>query len=166
MKRILSAFLLVLIFLPSLSAQEEEETERWSFHSEFDLFLALKAGAEYRFSDLFGLRGAAGLCLINPTQISYTIIGIGHLAKPTSAFQCDIHAGLIQAIFIPYDPEQEGLITYWIPGLCVALGFRSKGGHTFRLRAGAGVGLGYDLGEWQEPSFMPNLAVEYGFPLR
>ncbi len=141
----------------------------WSFQSELDLYLGVKAGAEYQFSDLFGVRGTAGVCIISPTQISYTLVGVAHLLTPESQFQCEIQFGLVQCIFdvlgqyVYSIPSLQNAYTYWMPGVCVGLGYHSPSGHGIALRLGGGVRFGYDLGAWQGPQLGPDLAVEYSF---
>jgi hypothetical protein len=141
----------------------------WSLHLEMDLFLSLKVGVEYQFSDTFGIRGDLGVCVISPTQIGYTLIGIAHLMTPDSPFQCDIQFGLIQDIFdvlgqyIYSEPSMQHASAYWVPGACLSVGYRSPTGHQIGMRAGAGVLFGYDLDAWRVPSFMPNLAIEYSW---
>lgn len=160
MKRI--AVCALVLILSSLSLRGEE-VSKWGFHSELDLYLGLKAGFEYRISDHFGFRGSLGACLINPSQFSYTLIGIAHVMKPEKTFQLDLQCGLIQANLNFLDPELEEPYSYWIPGICAAVGFRTSEGHHFGIRGGAGISFGYDLGMWQNPSVMPNLAIEYGY---
>lgn len=147
-----------------------QERASWSLHAELDLYLGLKVGAEYHISDYFGIRGSLGLCLLSPTQISYTLVGVGHLRGPADGLQVDLEAGLVQAVFDVLEPVldlgHDGYTyptTYWMPGVCVALGYRSKSGHRVALRGGATVGFGYDRAAWQGPDLMPNLAVEYGY---
>jgi hypothetical protein len=159
--KLAALFCLVLLPLLGATALAAEDRSSWSFHSELDLYLSLKAGAEYQFSDHFGIRGSLGACIISPAQFSYTLIGISHLSKPDSGLQFDIQYGLIQAIFDVIDADNR--YAYWVPGVCAAIGYRSPRGHRFAMRAGGGIGLGYDLGAWRAPNLMPNLALEYGW---
>jgi hypothetical protein len=146
-----------------------EESHPWSFHSEFDLFLAPKAGAEFRVSDAVGIRGSIGACIISPTMISYTLVGVSRLRPPEKAFQCNLEYGLIQAVFdvleqeLDLNPQVDMPFTWWVPGACVSIGYRSPKGHEFSFRIGGGVLFGYDRGAWQKPGFQPNLAIEYDF---
>jgi hypothetical protein len=146
-----------------------EEPGPWSFRSELDLYLGLKAGAEYRLSDSLGVRGTLGICAISPLQTTYTLVGVRHFRGPESGLQLDLEFGLIQAIFnvlepiVDLDPKIDSAYYYWIPGACASIGYLSRAGHSFAIRAGAGLCLNYDLGRWQRPSFLPNLAIEYGF---
>jgi len=133
----------------------------WSFHMDLDMFLALKVGAEYMFSDSFGIRGTLGVCIIEPTQISYTLVVINHFRAPDSRFQLDLQYGLIQALFNIAPASNP--YTYWVPGVCIGLGYRFSSGHQIGIRAGAGVLFGYDLGVWQGPDIQPNVAVEYSW---
>jgi hypothetical protein len=133
----------------------------WSFHSELDMFLALKVGAEYQFSDSFGMRGTLGVCVIEPAQISYTLVGISHFRKQENKCQLDLQYGLVQALFT-IEPENNPY-TYWVPDACISLGYRFASGHQVGIRAGVGVLFGYDLGAWQGPAFQPNLAAEYSW---
>jgi hypothetical protein len=133
----------------------------WSFHTELDMFLALKAGAEYQFSDSFGIRGTLGTCVIAPAQISYTLVGVSHFRKPENEFQLDLQFGLVQAVFTIVSANNP--YTYWVPGACISLGYRFASRHQVGIRAGAGVLFGYDLGAWRGPAFQPNLAVEYSW---
>ncbi len=48
----------VIIFFSVMCPVCADSEGRWEFHSELDLPLGLKAGAEYRFTDQFGLPGA------------------------------------------------------------------------------------------------------------
>jgi hypothetical protein len=155
--------LIIVMFLSAMvvAAPAEESRPTWSFHSELDMFLGLKAGAEYHFSDSIGIRGALGVCIVAPEQISYTLVVVCHLCKPGSGFQLDLQSGLVQAVF----PIVAGgnPYTYWAPGACISIGYRFATGHQAGIRAGAGVLFGYDLGAWREPALHPNLAVEYSW---
>lgn len=141
----------------------------WSFHSELDLFLGLKAGAEYSFSDAFALRATAGACLISPLKMSYTIVGISHLMPRGSGLQLDIEYGLIYADFnalepiIDLDPSISWASAYWMPGASAAIGFRMKGGHQLSLRAGGGFLTGYDKYAWQTPQAFPMVGLQYDY---
>jgi len=140
-----------------------EKAVPWSFHTELDLYLGMKAGAEYRFSDLFGIRGSAGICLINPLgHFAYNLVGVFHLRQPQEPFQFDIHGGVIYANFV-LPSEENGFACYWNPGFCLAVGLRTRGGHVFRLRGGAGIACGYDSGAWEGPDLMPNIGIEYAY---
>ncbi len=163
-----SAVVLAAVFLlaPSLLSAQ---AATWSFQSELDLFLALKAGAEYQCSDLIGIRGTAGLNVLSPTQVSWTLVGVGHVMPPTSGFQLDVEVGIIQSIFDflrPYvytEASMQSTCFYLIPGACISVGFRWPSGHQIALRGGGGVLLGYDVYEWQGPAFQPNIAIEYSW---
>ena len=141
----------------------------WALHVELDMYLSLKVGVEYRFSDLIGVRGSVGACIIAPTQLSYTLVGVAHLRGQSAGLQVDLQAGLIQAVADLISPSlpQPGDVTqpyaYWVPGLAVSLGWGWPSGHGVAIRAGGGVGFGYDLGAWQGPELMPNLALEYAW---
>jgi hypothetical protein len=157
---------------PPVSAASPEEGG-FSFHAEVDLYLGIKAGAEYWFSDGWGLRGTAGICAISPLQASYTFVGIRRLLPPDSPVLLDLQFGLIQAILnllepsIDLDPAIDWVCAYWVPGVCISLGLRRPGGRAFAIRLGGGVIFGYDMGRWQNVSFQPNVALEYGHrPLR
>jgi hypothetical protein len=162
----LLALALAVISLQSLFAQSPKP---WSFHSELDLFLGLKAGAEYRISDDWGIRGCVGAVVISPLTTAYSIVGVRHLREPESPLQLDLQFGLVQDQFnvlepvFDLDPKISGASSYWGPGACVSIGYRAGAGHVFSFRAGAGLRFGYDLGSWQGPEFMPNIALEYGF---
>jgi hypothetical protein len=155
-------FLLAPVVLPAQGGT-------WSFQSELDLFLSLKAGAEYDFSEDLGIKATAGVCLISPTQVSWTLVGVGHFMPPDSGFQLDLEFGVIQSIFdflAPYVynlPAMQNTYVYVIPGVCLGIGYRFPCGHQISLRAGGGVIFGYDLGAWGTPAFHPNLAVEYSW---
>lgn len=165
-KRLLAALAFVLALASRPIAAEHSP---WSFHSELDLFLGLKAGAEYSFSDSFGLRGTLGFCLISPLQVSYTLVGVSHLRPRESGLQIDLEYGLIQAIFdvlepvVDLVPNNDNTYAYWSPGACAAIGWRFRRGQVLSLRAGAGALFGYDLGAWTGPSFHPNIALQYDF---
>jgi hypothetical protein len=159
----------IAAFALSVTAAQAEESSRWSFHAELDLFLGLKAGAEYRLSDSIGLRASLGTTLISPLMGSYTLVGIWHLKGRESPLQLDLQAGLIQATFnvlepiLDWDPDINWASAYWVPGLAASIGYRTRAGHVFALRAGCGCIFGYDIGVWRGPSFHPNLAIEYDF---
>ena len=167
MKRFWIAFLVLCVSCFTLAADEVEESNHpWAFHSEFGLYLDLKAGAEYRFSDLFGVRGSLGVCLLSPLEhFAYNLVGVFHLMEPAKPFQLDIQAGLIYANVVLPGSESAYYSIYWNTGACVAVGYRSPKGHVFRFRAGGGLAFGHDLGEWQEPQFMPNIGIEYDYSL-
>jgi hypothetical protein len=154
----------IIIFAPSLSAEEQH---RWSFHSEMDLYLGLKVGAEYRISDDWGLRGSIGACVISPLMTTYTLVGVKHLRGPESPLQLDLQFGLIQAIFnvlepaVDLDPTIDTASAYWVPGAGASIGYRFDSGRVLAVRVGAGCLFGYDLERWQGPSFQPNIAIEY-----
>ncbi|MFA6506032.1 MAG: hypothetical protein WCT14_08035 [Treponemataceae bacterium] len=154
------------LFIMTAAAQEKKP---WSFHAEIDVFLGLKAGAEYRVSDFFGVRGSLGACLISPLMTTYTLVGVWHLRERTSPLQLNFEAGLIQGIFnvlepmIDIDPAINWASAYWVPGGAASIGYRTRGGHIFSLRAGGGVIFGYDINTWQGPTFQPNIAIEYDF---
>ena len=163
-------FALFFLFAPSPIGAESAQTEAtWSFHSEVDLFLGLKAGAEYRLSEHWGLGGSLGLCLISPLQTTYTLLGIDHLCPREGPFQFDLEFGLIQAIFnvleplVDIDPDIDWASAYWVPGAALSVGYRSPGGHIFAIRLGAGIIFGYDIGSWRKPSFHPNFALTYDY---
>lgn len=156
----------------SLLADEaiaEPESSPWNFHAELDLFLGLKAGVEYRVTEKLGLRASFGATLISPLMESYTLVGIWHLRERRSPLQLDLQAGLIQATFnvlepsLDWDPKIDWASAYWVPGLAASIGYRSRAGHVFALRAGCGLLFGYDIGAWRGPSFHPNVAIEYDF---
>jgi len=155
-----------LLLAPALAGAQAAS---WSFQSELDLFLGLKAGAEYDFSDFLGLRATAGVCLISPTQVTWTLVGVGHFMPPTSGFQLDAELGVIQSIFdvlAPYVYTQASMqdtYVYVSTGACVSIGYRWPSGHQIALRGGGGLLLGWDLGSWSRPSFHPNLAIEYSW---
>ena len=81
----------------------------------------------------------------------------------------NLQAGLIQAVadvISPFLPQPQGVAhpyAYWIPGLAVSLGYGWPSGHEVAIRAGGGLSFGYDLGAWQGPEVMPNLALEYAW---
>ena len=165
MKKSLFTVVLMVLLVLSLNAAP---AGYWSFHSELDLALGLKAGAEYRLNS-FGIRGSAGFSLLGPAQLSYTLVGVSHLMPEKNRFQLDIQYGLIQAVcdfltpLVNAEAEEDNPYTYWFPGACICASFLTKKGHRFGIRAGAGAGLGYDQGMWREPFFLPNLALEYGY---
>jgi len=158
---------------PGLAA-EGAPSGPWSFHSEVDLFLGLKAGAEYRFDETWGLRGCIGICAISPLMTTYTVVGVAHLSRPGSRLVLDLEAGLLQGIFnvlepsLDLDPDIDWPNAYWNAGACACVGYRF-GNCFLALRAGGGVLLGIDrsAGETdlslQGPSFHPNLAIEFGY---
>ena len=165
------ALALALAGLSPLCAEEAPQSpaakpSAWNFHSELDLYMGLKAGAEYRFNDSLGLRGSVGVCLINMLITSYSLVGIEHFLAPKSRLQLDLQFGLIQATFnglellVYSDPQTR---VHWISGACAAIGYRTKGGHVFSVRAGGGCDFGYDNETWLKPSFMPNIGIEYDF---
>ncbi|HEY9595355.1 MAG TPA: hypothetical protein VHE79_12820 [Spirochaetia bacterium] len=165
-KRVSAVVVALLLLAPSsLSAQQGA----WSVQSELDLFLSVKAGAGYEFTDALGIKGTLGVCLISPTQISWTLVGVGHFMDPDSGLQIDMEAGIVQSIFdvlgqYVYPQEStQNVYVYLVPGACVSIGYRWPSGHQVSLRGGAGVLLGYDLGTWQGPSFQPNIALEYSW---
>jgi len=149
-----------------------DSEEWWEFHSELDMLIWLKAGAEYRFTDHFGLRGSLGACLIGPSQICYACVGISHLKPVENPFQLDIQYGLIQAVLDVISPlVNNGTVDspyyYWVPGACICVSYLTEKGHRFGIRAGGGVGLGYEDGVWRDdPFFLPNVALEYGYSFR
>ncbi|MBN2051139.1 MAG: hypothetical protein JW760_11875 [Spirochaetales bacterium] len=164
MKRI---FFTVILFITLSFSVSAESDGWWEFHSEFDLYISLKAGAEYHYNDSFGLRGSLGACTLSPSQISYTLVGISHFQAPEKPFQLDLQYGLIQAVFDVIAPSPEsGPYAYWVLGPCLAVGYRNPKGHCFRIRGGGGLGFGYDWGAWEKPSFMPNVGIEYGYAFR
>ena len=132
----------------------------WSFQSEFDLYLSLKAGAEYRLSDHLGIRGTLGACVISPTQFSWTLVGVDHFFSSASRLQVDLQLGLIEDIVDVLGPIPS---TYLVPGACLSFGYLSPSGHGIAIRVGAGVTFGYDLGAWQKQGFLPDLALEYSW---
>jgi hypothetical protein len=153
-------FGLILMALCALGAGAEG-TSPWAFHSEVDLFLSMKVGAEYLVSDDFGIRGSLGACIISPTQISYTLVAISHFMPPARPLQVDLQYGLIQAVFDAMPKDNP--YTYWVPGACVSFGYRSPRGHGFAVRGGAGALFGYDLGAWRGPFLQPNIGLEYSW---
>lgn len=160
----------LILFAAPLPA---EESPALSFYSEFDSAVSLKLGAEYSFSDEWGIRGSIGAIVIAPLQQSYAIVGVRHLRKPDSALQLDLEMGLIQAqifnLFEPIadmNPYTDTVGAYWLPGVGVSVGIRTKRGHLFALRAGGGYRFGFDLGKFQQEAAW-DLALEYGYkPLR
>ncbi len=159
MKRTIIIVVILFVFSGSAAFAAEAPCP-WSFQSEFDLYLSLKAGAEYRFSDHFGIRGTLGACVISPTQFSWTLAGVDHFLGPASRFQLDLHLGLIEDIIDVLGPLPS---TYLVPGACLSFGYLSPSGHGIAIRVGAGVTIGYDLGAWQKPGFLPDLALEYSW---
>jgi len=163
------SFLLVLA-LPAAAAEPRGRNPEnpFSFHSEIDLYLGLKAGAEYHFSEFWGLRGAAGFCVISPLQASYALVGVRHLLPSENSLQLDIQMGLIQCIFnvlepfVDLDPVIDQAYAYWVPGICASVGYRGPSGHSVSVRLGGGLIVGYDLGQWQGPNLHLNIALEYG----
>ena len=154
--------LIILLIFFLVQGIFAEPAGSWEFHAEMDMYLSIKAGAEYHFTDTFGLRGSLGFLVIGPSQISYTLVGIHHLMPAEKSFQMDLQYGLIQAVFDVIAPETVPY-SYWIIGACAAFGYRGHRGHCFRLRAGGGVSIGYDMGKWQSLFLMPNIALEYGY---
>jgi hypothetical protein len=158
--------LAVLVLSPAvLSAQAGV----WSFQSDLDLYLGLRAGAEYQFSNEIGIRGTVGLCLISPTQVSSTLVGVWHIMPPDNGLQLDVEAGLILCNFdflnqyVYTVPSMQNPFIYFVPGLCASVGYRWPSGHQIALRAGAGMTIGYDLGAWGNPSFLPDVTLEYSW---
>jgi len=155
----------LFVFVPS--GLQAEGAGTWSLQSEFDLYLGLKAGVEYRILDSLGLRGTIGFCVISPLMTCYTLVGVWHGFPPDNPFQLDVEAGLIQASFNvlePYvnlDPTIDTPSFYWVPGAALAVGFCPAAGHVISFRAGGGCCVGYDLNKWQSPQFMPNIGLEY-----
>jgi hypothetical protein len=137
----------------------------WSVHGRVDAFaFSLKAGAEYGFTDRFGLSGSIGVCVINPLMLTYAATGVSHLMPPDRGLQVDVEYGLMEA-------DLNGLGTanpsaYWVPGAGVTCGYRFPGGHQVSLRVEAGALLGYDLGAWRNASFMPGIGIEYSWRKR
>jgi hypothetical protein len=150
-------------------APSRASTSRWSFHSELDLFLGLRAGAEYAFSDASGMRGTLGACLISPLKDSYSLVGISHFRPREAPVQLDLEYGLIYADFnalemvFNLDPNIDWPILYWMPGASASLGLRLKGGHVISLRAGCGPLLGIENGKWVRVSFMPMVGLQYDY---
>lgn len=149
---------------PALPAQG---AGTWSLHAEFDLFLGLKAGVEYRVTDSLGLRASLGACVISPLQFTYTLVAVQHFFAPDDPFQLDAEVGLIQATcdflepLVDLDPSSANVFAYWVPGAAVVAGFCPAAGQRIALRAGCGAIFGFDLGAWQGPKVHPNLALEY-----
>lgn len=165
----IAAFVIALAIVGPPAALGAERSP-WSFHSELDLFLGLRAGAEYSFSEGFGARATLGACLISPLKISYTLVGVSHLLPRTKALQLDLEYGLVYADFnvlepvLDLDPKISWTSAYWMPGAGLAIGFRTRGGHVFSVRFGGGYMFGYDFGdEWQKPQLLPNIALQYDF---
>ena len=169
LSRALVAPLLLALLVAARAGAEEES--RWSFHSELDLFLGLKAGAELRFPGDWGIRGSLGFCLISPLQTSWTLVAAWHLLPRDSSFQPVLELGLVQSIFnvlepwVDLDPDIDWASAYFVPGVCLALGWRIARGHVLSIRAGGGVLFGWDIGRWQGPQFQPNIAIEYDLEL-
>jgi hypothetical protein len=141
----------------------------WSFHAELDLFLGLKAGAEYSFSDAFSLRGTFGTCLISPLKMSYTLVGISHFMPRGKALQLDLEYGFVYADFnvlepvLRLDPKIDWPSAYWMPGASASIGWRTRAGNVFSLRAGCGYLFGYDMYMWVNPTIMPLVALQYDY---
>lgn len=161
------------VLLASLTSQavaaprEGNAESRFCFHGEIDLYLGLKAGVEYSLSEFWGLRGAAGFCLISPLQASYAIVGVRHFFPPENPFQLDVHVGLIQGILnllepaVDLDPAVDSGYAYWVPGICASIGYGGRSGNVFSFRLGGGMLFGYDMGQWQKPALHLNAALEY-----
>jgi hypothetical protein len=133
----------------------------WSFYSELDMYLALKAGAEYRFGQHFGVSASAGACLIGPSMISWNLFGVVHLRPFGRPFQFDLAAGVLQSVFDVIAPGDGGPYLYVNPGLALCLAYQHHDRFQIGARAGAAVAMGYDLGAWRQPAIMPNAAVEF-----
>jgi hypothetical protein len=154
-----AAVLLVITGAATLSAQERSP---WSVHARIDVFtFSVKAGVEYDFTDRFGLSGSAGISVVNPLLISYALTGVSHLTATDRALQVDVEYGLVQASLNVIATDTPS--AYWLPGACVAVGYRFPRGHQVSLRVEAAAMLGYDLGVWQNVSFMPNIGLEYSW---
>jgi hypothetical protein len=154
---------------PASATMSRTAASRWSFHSELDLFLGLRAGAEYAFSDSFGLRSTLGACLISPLKDSYSLVGISHFRPREAPYQLDLEYGLIYADFnalemvFNLDPDINWPIFYWMPGASASVGYRLKGGSALSLRVGAGPLLGIEDGKWVRVSFMPMIGLQYDY---
>ena len=163
MKRLILFILLNIIPITSINAQNYPVR---SLYLELDMYLAIKAGLEYRFMENIGLCGSIGLCIAAPTQINYNLFCIYHIMKFDNPFQIDIEAGLLQCAFDIISPlldleEPVEPYSYWNPGLTISLKYQHKNSFQIGLRGGAEVMIGYDMGRWRELRIMPNIALEY-----
>jgi hypothetical protein len=154
---------------PSAASTESAKHSPWSLHAELDLFLGLRAGAEYSFTDALGLRGSFGACLISPLKMSYTLVGVSHLMPRRKTLQLDLEYGLVYADFnvlepvLDLDPKIDWPSAYWMPGASLSIGCRTRGGNVFSFRAGGGYLFGYDMNMWVKPTVMPLIALQYDY---
>jgi hypothetical protein len=152
----------VLLMISGTAALSAQEGSPWSVHARLDVFaFSVKAGAEYGFTDQFGLSGSLGVCVINPLFIIYALTGVSHLMPPDRGLQVDVEYGLVQASLMVIETDNPS--AYWVTGACITVGYRFPGGHQISLRTEAGAMFGYDLGAWRGPLFMPNLGLEYSW---
>jgi hypothetical protein len=163
MRRTLTTAAALAILCAAALAAQAQARGPWSLHARLDAFdFSVKAGAAFAFSDRFELSASVGACVISTTMITYALTCVTPLLGGDAGFCLDAEYGLIQASFDVMKPQPAW---FWVPGACLAVGWRFPGGHRIALRAGAGAMFGWDLGTWQAFQAWPNLGIEYAWRL-
>ena len=85
------------------------------------------------------------------------------------ALQFDLEYGFIYADFnvlepvLDLDPQIDWPSAYWMPGADASVGWRTRSGNVFSLRAGCGYLFGYDMHMWVNSTVMPLIALQYDY---
>ncbi len=169
MRRI-GLILVLLSLLVSTSfgtaAEKGSDLSPITLHSELDMMFRIKIGPEFHLTPRWSLRGTLGLSPLGITMVAYNLYAVYYVRAPERKFQWDLEAGLLRGYFdfiegrwVDWDSTIDEPYAGWAPGVACCWSYQSK-----KLRIGLRTGITYSFeiqgGEWKEPRWFPDFAVE------
>jgi hypothetical protein len=159
----------VLIFLSPAFAVGPDGKRMMRFYLELDQMTCLKAGLEIPFTDRLGLKGSLGLSPFGITTWSYDLAGFYRIIDGPGPFKLSSEFGLnlacvniLEGTLVDWDPHMAGPFAGFAPGINLnwAYAFREQ---TLGLKTGVFYYMEYQNAGWNDPSFIPEVTLEYIF---
>jgi len=141
-----------------------------NFYLELDQMLSLKIGAEYSFSEKWGIRGSFGTSPLGLTTFTYSFMGVYHFSSPDDTWQFDLEWGLplayfnfIEGRYADWDPIIDDPFHGYLFGFSLLIGYRASE-CLWGLRIGGSIWIENqrDTG-WKGPRFIPVVSLLYDF---
>ena len=166
-------FIILAVSVPAAAAGGESAsgTKPLDISAELTAMLSCQIDLEYNFYGSAGIKAGGGICLMNPANITYSLLFVYHLEPLFDCFSLDLEAGMPLA----YVNFLEGAVVDWDEIITAPFAGWTFGGGILasilldeylsvglRLHAAAHIEHSDESG-WKGPRFMPIWAVVFDF---